>query len=818
MSTNNIRTKPKEEKPVEGNDTVFRECSTENEISCINENFDFIGDYFTLSFISKSVISDVEIIGEATLQNYTISNNRIDCEIIGLLNEGAFNIKFMNASTHSYCSVFYYKDSSQTTHISLNSLEHAKGWNKPQTPYQPNTNQMSSSNGLSGPTIRVPDATEPMDYLTGKLQWLDDENQVHPLVGAKISVTVPNGPFDCYTTTNAIGEYYFAKSTIRRLGSGNPTIHILTENENIKIKYETTYELDYVCTPKSNGKYVFNYTFSPVTDGNLGKAIIIFQAARSFSNFAKSQIHGEKITKCDFVYPSDSDKTSYYHPATATVYISGRLKNSYTSAGYIPTSYQSFDVIGHEYGHHVMTCLGISNNGAGGYHAFGHSDYDLKYEEAKELGKDITGPSGLTYAKSVAPLMVWNESLNTFWSTIAQKSFAVDLKRIPTVGDTFYTAYNGVIYDLNPYNCCEPEYEEFLNQGEGSETNVQIFLYKLTSPESDDYDKLYMPFDELWNLVVENRVHTFGELLDQLYKTNLNKHDIGLLLSRFNMCTSYISVENYYLNALPTFTWSTETGFRIFTYSEFDLYFLDENMNEIFTKYELINPKSCLDCDYTFSYTLSQTEWESILNSSGFTYYVYVVSRQCDFDISNDYISNIFAFGKPVRNKRSVQIKAQDWGFKEQYYFYSQTSERINSYDSSDTISINTDRLRCGYIDNSYVVLSPKRQKAGSAYFSMTFDKPVSSYTIQLALWSNNEQLTSANCTASLEVMNNEGHWLNELDLINDITLHSKDVDIENVSFSHSEGIYGIRIVMTSPATGSHNKCRLCINDIYLNV
>ena len=53
-------------------------------------------------------------------------------------------------------------------------------------------------------------------------------------------------------------------------------------------------------------------------------------------------------------------------------------------------------------------------------------------------------------------------------------------------------------------------------------------------------------------------------------------------------------------------------------------------------------------------------------------------------------------------------IKQADYGFEQQYFFYSKTASH-----EIDGLSFTTKRLRCGYIEQEYINLSAQRQNAG---------------------------------------------------------------------------------------------------------
>ena len=66
------------------------------------------------------------------------------------------------------------------------------------------------------------------------------------------------------------------------------------------------------------------------------------------------------------------------------------------------------------------------------------------------------------------------------------------------------------------------------------------------------------------------------------------------------------------------------------------------------------------------------------------------------------------------------KISPVDWNFDQRYYFENEglKSSTINS----DDLVINSTRLRCGYIENEFINLSPNRYNAGDAYLELNFN------------------------------------------------------------------------------------------------
>lgn len=157
-------------------------------------------------------------------------------------------------------------------------------------------------------------------------------------------------------------------------------------------------------------------------------------------------------------------------------------------------------------------------------------------------------------------------------------------------------------------------------------------------------------------------------------------------------------------------------------------------------------------------------------------------------------------------------IKSSDYGFDPQYYFDVKTKSV-----TVDDLTFNTKRLRTGYIEKEYVVMSPRRASAGTAYLEYTFTKPISRVEVDLALWSATEVLVAGESTALLQFKNAAGLWITKLDLLSDIQLTTNRNNPVNYAITFDTAVTELRFYSTAPAIGtSKNTGRLCIGNLTL--
>lgn len=273
---------------------------------------------------------------------------------------------------------------------------------------------------------------------------------------------------------------------------------------------------------------------------------------------------------------------------------------------------------------------------------------------------------------------------------------------------------------------------------------------------------------------------------------------------------SEIHVEdNYAIDVPPTFKWNSlikENWFKdIGLYHEFSI--LDSNRHTVFTKTHIFDNK----------YTLSLEEWKRVISTAGANYYVYIgLASDVDPYWDDYYYSQ--SFHEPYRFFNKSSFLPSDWGFQGRYYFSNELNDTNLANDPSiknttitmNDLTINTDRLRCGYIENSYVVLSPRRENAGRSYFEMNFNKAVYSFMYRACLWSYNEKIDGV---ALIQTKDALGNWTTLKDI--PLSLLKSRADGLTVSIEQTPtGIYGLRFEVTSTAEGTRNLGRFCLDDL----
>lgn len=277
-----------------------------------------------------------------------------------------------------------------------------------------------------------------------------------------------------------------------------------------------------------------------------------------------------------------------------------------------------------------------------------------------------------------------------------------------------------------------------------------------------------------------------------------------------SMIPSKIEIINNYLDVTPTFRWNSLIKEKWSEKHKFHhlLSILRSDLHEAFD----------IDNIYDNQYSLSVQNWAKVINEvANPVYYVHITVCSDTYPYWDDYYC-VQLFTEPNRYKLKSSFLPQDWDFEGRYYFSNELNssnlesdpKRMYTTVTQNGLTIETERLRCGYIEESYIVLSPRRKDAGRSYFEMNFDKPVYSFMYRACMWSASENLDGI---AIIQVKNIEGTWSTLKD-IPISSLKTKEDGLTQFVELTLSGIYGLRFEVTSTATGSRNKGRFCLGDI----
>jgi hypothetical protein len=96
----------------------------------------------------------------------------------------------------------------------------------------------------------------------------------------------------------------------------------------------------------------------------------------------------------------------------------------------------------------------------------------------------------------------------------------------------------------------------------------------------------------------------------------------------------------------------------------------------------------------------------------------------------------------------------------------------------------------------------------------MNLNTAITSFICDLSLWSDSE---SAITSAIIETKDENGVWSTAQNIL-DLNLPVKEDGHERVILEDEDGIYGVRFYATAPASGSKNKGRICIDNMWFSI
>lgn len=162
---------------------------------------------------------------------------------------------------------------------------------------------------------------------------------------------------------------------------------------------------------------------------------------------------------------------------------------------------------------------------------------------------------------------------------------------------------------------------------------------------------------------------------------------------------------------------------------------------------------------------------------------------------------------------KTYSMDKESWGFDQRYYFENE-GIKTSQYSFNDLV-INTRRLRCGYIEEEYINLSPNRIDAGDAYLELLFNKPIYEVDFYATFWSDNEgYIPGDGDYAYVQILDDNNNWVTYMDLL-EINLPTNRKKPKYLELEFIEGTSGIRFIAhkENPNT-NRNKGRISLGDM----
>lgn len=623
------------------------------------------------------------------------------------------------------------------------------------------------------------------------LSWVDDSGTEHTLDYVKIDIIkrvyfggVIDYPYydtvvdTIYTNSNGYVNYDFSSATEDLYGY-YIKVYAATDNTNVVDNNgEQYYYTSQIANSVPAGAVIY-YNVDFTMESDVGKAFQLSQALKYAEMYAEYLSGNDNITECTLYY---GDEGCYYDRYNH-IYIKARTNDSI-----YPNGYADWDVVGHEYAHHVQKCYPSIAQNPGGTHYVDTNNADSQIDDNKKEPYD---------AKDRGMRLSWAEGWATYFGQMYQRYSATELANIPYVNDDYYTAANKVKHSL-----LLKGYESGSVHGETDEIAIAQILYQLDDSRTSGNDVFNYSDKTLWSLVYSNSTKTFDAFYDVLYSSVSNKNALARFLSDFKITPFDIHlISPDSIDIPPTFAWSDDNGSVYFPWDEYKVYVKTNSLGEV-----LIGTTS------EAQITMPMTLWESIVNGNDAYYYVTVSASATEHISTGPYYSETYAFANPVESLQTTLIRPSAYGFPESYGTNTGVTTATHTLGSHTLI---TSRVRCGYIENQYVNLSARKQNVGEAYLEYQFDTPVYRFDANLSFWSDSEYLSATDSTAVIQYKNADGEWVTVVDLL-DGTLPTDRTQQKTYTAIFPEGATNFRIYVSTRKIGTHNKGRISIGNVVL--
>ena len=284
-------------------------------------------------------------------------------------------------------------------------------------------------------------------------------------------------------------------------------------------------------------------------------------------------------------------------------------------------NYNSWDVILHEYGHFIQGKLELSNSNG----------------QSHIVTEDLIA----RYGKTSGVRLSWAEAFPNVISVIITEYFYNYIPYVDYINDGQYNTIgsNGIMWAL------KIEEKELINSiGEGCESDIGNILYDIYDPTNESFDKICLGHSVFWNTLKNSKAKTLSDFVQYCYLSPLiNNNNLNALLAEHGVTINNLFIEgnSLHFESPPTFKWTAPNNGSINSnLDEFVLQIYDSKKNIVLQTPSLSS----------FSYTLTGSEWNSVLYSYGTEFYCLVLAYQSSPTKTGAYISEEYEFVKPIKN------------------------------------------------------------------------------------------------------------------------------------------------------------------------
>ncbi|USK33084.1 transthyretin-like family protein [Bacillus sp. F19] len=454
--------------------------------------------------------------------------------------------------------------------------------------------------------------------VSGKILWTDGSGNTHPAVGVPVEILDEDDISDDLITTvktdnNGNYKATFENDTGFFEEGYDLFVRIKAEGEDFSVEpdgwFEDVYQME--TNPKQdveNGSsHTMDFTLNNTSDNQT--AFGIHQSMLMATKYVR-EVNGEALDDLTVYFPTSDDTSNY----------DGDIN-------LLQLDRFDWDVIHHEFGHHVTDSLDIEDS-PGGSHSSGENLAD-------RIGKD----DGVHLA--------WGEGWPTYFAISLQKEMNGSSLGLSNVGDTHYqdTEDSSLVYDL--------EAQDSSSLGEDNELSVQRVLWDLYDSNSDHGDNGVVFGDKnIWETLKNAESVTLSEAIQAFYEGRSIAEiiNIGSILTEHKIASEPTKpadghVFTFNQSQIPVFNWDVNGKSKEFPNNSFVIEFYNSTLGKkIFSSKEL----------NTDSYQPTAEEWKQILDgTSDRTIRWAVRAKQTAGHLTGPYIS----YSRQIMKNHAPDVK-----------------------------------------------------------------------------------------------------------------------------------------------------------------
>ena len=472
----------------------------------------------------------------------------------------------------------------------------------------------------------------------GTIRWPDDNNRNQYLKWVKVELyddnTIGGDTLLGTAYTNNKGNFvinFKNNDTFFDHGGSDIYIVVYAGDNNTRV-VDNSLNAYTICPDADHNDHQNVVTGSKIdlgfdisTDGEFKKYAQISQALLCGKYFAWEMM-GTEPSELHLIYPYIKQD-----PNETWCYVDGgeiRAPQSNSNAG-CPNDYASWDTIMHEYGHHIEYCLGWNAWGA-------------NHSGSPSLIQQLINSGVTENVKEIGIRVSWTESWATIFGMVAQSYYYVSTS-IPTVSDSLYSDFEFVFNIENSFDPINNETKD-IRFGEACEDAICAILWDIFDSSNELNDNFSLSHTNWWNVTTQNSPNSFSDFIQNFYNRYPDKIDgIAPLLEYYKIGASDITDNNttQITGNLPCFQWDNVSGWDNHPYNKFEIRFSSENSESL-----IINNI------YTNIYTLTESQWNTILNWTGNTLYLTIVSYHTYTPTTGGYYSKQRSYSLPIFKSR----------------------------------------------------------------------------------------------------------------------------------------------------------------------